>query len=61
LFINFVLENAIRKVQENQVGLKLNGKHQFPVNVDDTNLLGDYISTMQKNADPLTELARRSV
>jgi hypothetical protein len=28
-FFNFSLEYSIRKVQENQVGLKMNGTHQL--------------------------------
>jgi hypothetical protein len=37
----FVPEYAIRKVQENQVGLKLKGTHQLLAYADDVNLLED--------------------
>jgi hypothetical protein len=44
LLLNFILEYSIRKVQENQVGLQLNGIHQFLAYAgDDVNLLGDNI------------------
>jgi hypothetical protein len=43
LIFNFSLEYAIRKVQKNQVGLKLNGKHQLLTYVDYVNLLEDSI------------------
>jgi hypothetical protein len=49
LLLSLALEYAIRKVQEKQMGLKLNGTHQLLVYADDVNLLGDNIDTTEKN------------
>jgi hypothetical protein len=53
LLCNFALECAIRKVQDNQVGLKLNGTHQLLAYADDVNLLGDDIDTIIRNTETL--------
>jgi hypothetical protein len=46
-------------VQENQVGLKLNGTHQLLAYSDDVNLLGHNIDTIEKNTGTLTDDSKK--
>jgi hypothetical protein len=57
LLLNF----AIKKVQENQVGLKFNGTHQLLAYAYDVNLLGDDIGTINKNAETLIYASKKLV
>ena len=59
LLFNFALECAIRRVQVNQGGLKLNGTHQLLVYADD-NILGGSVHSIKENAASLVA-ARKEI
>jgi uncharacterized protein YoxC len=58
LLFNFVLEYVIRKVQENQVEVKLNGTRQHLFYADDVNLLGDNIDTIKESIENLVDAVK---
>jgi hypothetical protein len=58
LLSNFALEYAIKKVQENYLGLKLNGTLQLLAYADDMNLLGDNIDTINKSTQTLIDASK---
>ena len=59
LLFNFALEYAIRRVQVNQDGLKLNDTHQLLVYADDVNILGGSVHTMKENAETLVVASKQ--
>jgi hypothetical protein len=46
------------KIQEAQMGLKLNGTHQILAYADNVNLLGDNIDTVKKNRESLIDASK---
>jgi len=51
MIFNFAFDYAIRRVQVNQDGLRLNGTHQLLAYADDVNILGGSIHILQENAE----------
>jgi hypothetical protein len=49
---------AIRKVQKNQVGLKLYGTHQLLALADDIKILGDDMCTINRNTETSIEASK---
>jgi hypothetical protein len=57
---NFALQYAIRRVQLNQDGLKLNVKNQLLVYTDDVSVLGGSVRTLKKNAAALVVASKET-
>jgi hypothetical protein len=59
LFI-FTLDYALKRVQVNQDGLKINGTHQSLVYADDVNILGGSVHTVKEATEALIVTGKRN-
>jgi hypothetical protein len=55
---NFAIEYFLRKVQNNQVGIEMNGTHRLLIYADSMNLLGNIINTTKKNTEAVTDASK---
>ena len=60
LLSNFALRFAVRKVQINQNGLKINGTHQILVYADAVNILGGSVHIIKKNTEALVVASKEN-
>jgi hypothetical protein len=58
LIFNFALEYPIRKVQEKQEGVSLNGTHQFLVDDDDDDIQKENMNIINENTKALVETSK---
>jgi len=61
MLFNFALEYAIRRVQVDKDGLKLNGRDQLLAYADDVNILAGSIHTLKENAETLIAYTREII
>jgi hypothetical protein len=56
---NFTLKYAIRRVQQNQEGLELNGTHQLFDYADDVNIVEENTDIIKKNKEALLDASKK--